>query len=110
MIFLTNPYACLLTPTCSSQSQLISLNFILQTIPQFSSYSIYDSKKLFLKIQVGCAAAAFVISLLYIIIFLVCRIKLDKRKVIPKRPDFNAPRAPPVFYANPANRYPYPPY
>jgi hypothetical protein len=89
---------------------LISLNFILQTIPQFSSYSIYDSKKLFLKIQVGCAAAAFVISLLYIIIFLVCRIKLDKRKVIPKRPDFNAPRAPPVFYANPANRYPYPPY
>lgn len=48
-------------------------------ISQFNSYTIYDSKKLFLEIQVGCAGLAFVLSIVYIIIFLVCRLKLRKR-------------------------------
>jgi hypothetical protein len=85
---------------------VISLNFILQTIPQFSNYSIYDSKIFFLKIQVSCAAAAFLISLIYIIIFLICRLKLHRRAIkdnpavslIPKRHDLRAAPALPVLH------------
>jgi hypothetical protein len=82
VIFILNPYTCILTPTCSTQSQVVSLNYIVQTISQFQYYSIYDSKKLFLEIQVGCAGLAFVLSIIYIVIFIVCRLKLRKRVTV----------------------------
>jgi hypothetical protein len=58
IIFILNPFACVLTSTCSSQPQVISLNFIMQLFPPFKNYSSYDSKKFFLQIQVGCAGRA----------------------------------------------------
>jgi hypothetical protein len=54
IIFILNPYTCILTRTCSTQPQVISLNSLMQLIPPFKNYSSYDSKKLFLEIQVGC--------------------------------------------------------
>lgn len=55
VIFILNPYTCVLTSTCSTQPQVISLNSLMQLIPAFKNYTSYDSKKFFLQIQVGCA-------------------------------------------------------
>ncbi|CAF4557341.1 unnamed protein product, partial [Rotaria sp. Silwood2] len=79
IVFIVNPYTCLLTSTCSTQSQLTSINYIIQKISQFSSYTIYDSKKFLLEIQVGCTGLVFILTIIYIIIFIVCRIKFSKR-------------------------------
>ena len=81
VIFILNPYTCILTPTCDSQPQSFSFNYIVQTIPQFENYSLYDSKKLFLEIQVGCAGLAFLTSVIYIVVFLFCRLKLRDRAI-----------------------------
>lgn len=82
VLFIIDPTMCILTPTCSTQPQTFSFNYVVQSISQFQSYSIYDSKKLFLQIQVGCASLAFLISVIYIIVFLVCRLKLRERAII----------------------------
>lgn len=108
VLFILDPTMCLLTPTCASQAQVFSYNNIVQTIPQFQSYTIYDSKKLFLQIQVGCAGLAFLISLIYIIIFLICRFKLRERAIIdnpntamlPRRHGLRVSRPP---YVNPTD-------
>jgi hypothetical protein len=55
IIFILNPYTCVLTPTCSTQPQVISINSLIQLIPSFKNYTSYDSKKFLLEIQVGCA-------------------------------------------------------
>jgi Na+/melibiose symporter-like transporter len=115
IVFITNPYTCLLTPSCSSQSQLTSTNFLTQTGSQFQYYSIYDSKKLFLEIQVGCAGLAFILTIVYIIIFLVCRLKLRKRAlednpaagVVAPRRGLRIAQASVVPYANLTNAAPY---
>jgi hypothetical protein len=72
------------------------LNSIIQSIPTFQNYTSYDSKKFFLEIQVGCAGVAFVISLIYIFIFIACRMKIRDRVVqdYPTHP--TAPSAPPL--------------
>lgn len=119
IIFILNPYTCILTPTCSTQSEIISLNYIVQQISQFKNYTIYDSKKLFLEIQVGCAGLAFLISIVYIIIFLICRLKLRKRSIIdnpavaaipPQKRGLRIAQPPPLPFTNPANIVPYKPY
>ncbi|CAF0851737.1 unnamed protein product [Adineta ricciae] len=103
IIFILNPYTCLLTSTCSTQPQVISLNSIMQLIPAFHDYSSYDSKKFFLQIQVGCAGGAFLISLLYIIIYIVCRMKLNGHvRDIPK-----VASAPPLPSGFPTAPQPY---
>jgi hypothetical protein len=56
VIFIVNPNTCLLTSTCSTRPQVISLNYIMQLIPPFKHYSIYDSKRFFLRIQVVSAS------------------------------------------------------
>lgn len=119
-----NPSTCILTTTCTSQSEWISLNWIMQLIPPFKNYTSTDSKKFFLEIQVGCAGkkkagcfffyfliylnlgAAFVISLIYIFIFIACRIKVRERVI----QDFPAPvaTAPPPPSLSPP-QYEYPP-
>jgi len=140
IIFILNPYTCVLTPKCSTQPQLISLNpiiqlispfknytystqptvvsfnSIMQLISPFKNYTSYDSKKFFLEIQVGCAGikkndslfymikylfysnigVAFIISLIYIFIFIARRIKITERIV----QDYPAPaiaHPPPVY-------------
>jgi hypothetical protein len=118
IIFITNPSTCILTPTCTNQSQITSINSAIQTIPQFSNYTIYDSKKLFLEIQVGCAGAAFLISIVFIITFLVCRLKLGKRAIkdnsaaafIPRRHGLRVAQASPVHYRDLPDTYPYAAY
>ncbi len=55
IIFILNPYTCILTPTCSTQPEVFSLNSVMQLIPAFKDYTTYDSKEFFLKIQVSCA-------------------------------------------------------
>ncbi|CAF1197581.1 unnamed protein product [Rotaria sordida] len=108
IVFILNPYTCLLTSTCSTQSQLTSLNYIIQKIPQFSNYTIYDSKKFLFLIQVGCAGLAFILTIIYIVIFIVCRIKFHKHitTVYPTM-DIHTPKhglrvaqAPPIPYGN----------
>jgi hypothetical protein len=113
IIFIINPYTCVLTPTCSTQSQIVSLNSIMQLIPAFENYTSYDSKKFFLEIQVGCASkeknswvfflrtifsigVAFVISLIYIFIFIACRIKIRDRLVQDYPAPPTAPPPPPL--------------
>ncbi|CAF4076828.1 unnamed protein product, partial [Rotaria sp. Silwood2] len=60
---------------------LVALGVVIafDIIPQFSSYTIYDSKKFLLEIQVGCTGLVFILTIIYIIIFIVCRIKFSKR-------------------------------
>ena len=38
-------------------------------------------KTLFLEIQVACAGLAFILSIIYIVIFIVCRLRLRKRAI-----------------------------
>ena len=78
-IFILNPTTCLLTFTCSSQPKKISLNFLMQRVPQFSTYTNYDSKKFFLQIQLICASIVFFFTCTYIFIFLRCQTKLQER-------------------------------
>lgn len=113
VIFITNPYTCILTPTCSNQTQLTSFNYVVQNISPFQSYSIYDSKKLFLQIQVGCAGLAFLISIIYVIIFLICRLKLRKRAIIdnPNAPIVHKKRGLRVAQTSTVSpAFPYAPY
>lgn len=113
IVFVLNPYTCLLTSTCSSQSQVISLNFLMQTLPQFSTYTSYDSKQLILEIQLGCTCLAFLLSIVYIIIFVVCRLKLMKNGVkdMPPTPKhgFRVAKAPELPWVSPVNFQPYTP-
>jgi len=90
IVFILNPSTCLLTPSCATQSEIISLNFIMTSISQFKYYTTFDSKKLFLEIQVGCAGLAFVLSLIYIVVYIVCKVKLKNRT----SDDFNGVSAP----------------
>jgi hypothetical protein len=115
VIFILNPYTCILTPTCSTQSPLTSINSVIQSIPQFSNYTTYNSKTLFLEIQVGCAGLAFLLSIIYIIIFIVCRLKFRKRTitdnptaaiVLPKR-GLRIAQAPPPLFTNRSRVVPY---
>ncbi len=118
IIFIITPSTCILTPTCGNQSQITSLNSAIQTIPQFSNYTIYDSKRLFLEIQVGCAGGAFLISIIMVIIFLVCRLKLRKHAVqnhqtpvfTPRRHGLRVAQAPPMYYPQLPDAYPYASY
>ena len=55
IIFILDPTTCILTPTCATQPQVISLNSIIQLIPPFKNYTASDSKKLLLEIQAGAA-------------------------------------------------------
>ncbi|UJR30891.1 hypothetical protein I4U23_018401 [Adineta vaga] len=104
IIFILNPYTCLLTSTCSSQPQFINLNSLIQLIPGFQNYTSYDSKRFFLQIQVGCAGAAFLISLIYIIIYIVCKVKLRVHvQDVPTKA--SAPPLPPGY---PIAQAPYP--
>ncbi|CAF2469618.1 unnamed protein product [Rotaria sp. Silwood2] len=99
VIFILNPDTCFLTPTCSTQSQIISLNYIMQMIPPFKNYTSYDSKKIFLEIQVGCAGVACIISFIYIVIYIACKMKIHQRVVH----DYSAPvivHPPPVPIAH----------
>ncbi len=152
IIFILNPYTCVLTPTCSTQPQLISLNPIIQLISPFNNYTYltstqppvvsfnsimqlispfknytsYDSKKFFLEIQVGCAGikkmilylymikyffysnigVAFIISLIYIFIYIARRIKITERIV----QDYPAPAIahPPPVYPPPPHQHEFP--
>ena len=119
IIFIITPTTCILTPTCTNQTQITSLISAIQTVPQFSSYSIYDAKRLFLEIQVGCAGGAFLISIIMIIIFIVCRVKLRKRPVqkhhqapvvTPRRHGLRVAQAPPMYYPQLPDAYPYASY
>ncbi|CAF1031580.1 unnamed protein product [Rotaria sordida] len=104
IIFILNPYTCFLTPKCSTQSQIISLNYLMQMIPTFRNYSSYDSKKLFLEIQVGCAGVACIVSFIYIIIYIVCKMKIHQRVVH----DYSAPviaHPPPIAPPPPPSPY-----
>ena len=78
-IFVMNPSTCILTLTCSSQPEVISLNFLMRRVPQFSNYTNYDSKTFFLRIQLICAIVVFILTLTYILIFLRCHAKLHHR-------------------------------
>lgn len=138
IIFILNPYTCLLTPKCSTQPQVVSLNSIMQLIPTFKNYSSYDSKKFFLEIQVGCVGKikisyyltllffnigiAFIISFIYIIIYIVCKTK-NRRRIDcdypapatapppPSNIQYPNPHASPMLWANQAmNAPPYAPY
>ncbi|CAM4806392.1 unnamed protein product [Rotaria magnacalcarata] len=91
IIFIMNPTTCWLTPTCSEQPQVVSLNYLIQMIPIFKNYTPYDSKKLFLEIQLGCAGVACIISFIYIITYIVCKIKVNKCAVY----DHSVPAQPP---------------
>lgn len=114
----------------------------MQLIPTFKNYSSYDLKKFFLQIQVACASkindsslhcrcffsliifssgAAFIISLIYIFIFIACRIRIRDRVVpdYPIRPTAPPPPAPAVNYEYPlsnsagvpwTSEVPYTPY
>lgn len=132
VIFILNPSTCILTPTCSSQPEVFSLNFIMQLFPMFKNYTALDSKKFFLTIQVGCAGkniwrfsfdnfelflrflgGAFVISALYILIYIICRSRIKNLVVqetrIPSAPNFPAqqfPYAPDVAITRPEPIYP----
>ncbi|CAF3489359.1 unnamed protein product [Rotaria sp. Silwood1] len=153
VIFILDPYTCFLTPTCSTQSQIISLNYLIQMIPSFKDYTSYDSKKLFLEIQVGCAGknydftffytidylysflnvgVACIISFIYIIIYIACKMKIRQRVVhdysapviahptlVPFAPPplpphhqhaFPVAEAPPMPWINQANNMPYATY
>ncbi|CAF0957916.1 unnamed protein product [Didymodactylos carnosus] len=77
--FILNPSTCLLTPTCTTQSEIINLQFIMTNIAPFKNYTFYDSKKLFLEIQVGCAGLALLLSIIYVIIYIVCKNKLKNQ-------------------------------
>ena len=55
IIFILNPFTCVLTATCATQPQVISFTSLMQLIPAFKNYSSYDLKKFFLQIQVSCA-------------------------------------------------------
>ncbi|CAF0849426.1 unnamed protein product [Rotaria sp. Silwood1] len=115
ILFILNPYICLSTSTCSTQSQLTSINYIIQKIPQFSSYTIYDSKKFLFEIQIGCAGLAFALTIIYIVIFIVCRIKYTKRDItVYPTMDIHTPKhglrvaqAPPIPYGNQSYIVPY---
>ncbi len=147
VIFILNPYTCVLTSTCSTQPQVVSLNSLMQSISPFQNYTSYDSKKFFLEIQVGCAGkkkndffvfyileylfysnigAAFIISLIYIIIFITCRIRIRERIVQdypapaiasappppPPQPhhEFPVAKTPPMPWTNQVTYAPYAPY
>ncbi|CAF0896751.1 unnamed protein product [Didymodactylos carnosus] len=120
-VFILNPYTCILTPSCSTQPQLISLNYLMTGISSFKNYSTYDSKKLFLEIQVGCAGLALLLSIIYVIIYIVCRVKLRNKTGVAAtaataatapnppavQPNNPYPQAPQAFQSN--NPYPVPP-
>ncbi len=118
IIFILNPYTCILTPTCSTQSEIISINVVAQGFPQFKNYTIYNSKQLLLEIQVGCAGVAFLTNMIYIIVFLVCRLQLRKRTIIdnpaaaiiPQQRGLRIAQAPPVLPTYPHNLISYTPY
>ena len=55
VIFILNPSTCILTPSCSTQAQLLSLTSIIQLVPFLKNYSSSDLKHLFLLVQVICA-------------------------------------------------------
>jgi len=99
----------------------------MQLIPPFKNYTSYDSKKFFLEIQVGCAGiekfnslfyiikyiffsnigVAFIISLIYIFIYIACRIKISQRIV----QDYPAPaiaHSPPVYPPLPLHHHEFP--
>ncbi len=68
--------------------------------------------------QVGCAGLAFLLTIVYIIVFLVCRLKLRKRTIqdnpaavipAPKR-GLRIAQAPIVPYTHLSNMNPYTPY
>ncbi|CAF0748245.1 unnamed protein product [Didymodactylos carnosus] len=79
IVFILNPHTCVLTSTCTTQSELISVQSVMNSITPFKNYTIYDSKKLFLEIQVGCAGLALLISLVYIIIYYICKTKFKNQ-------------------------------
>ena len=89
----------------------------MRTLPQFANYSSYDSKSLFLEIQLGCTGLAFLLSILYIVIFVVCRLKLIRHGVkdLPVAVTSTAEhglrvgKAPPLPWISPANLQPYKP-
>jgi len=118
IIFILNPYTCILTSTCSSQTALTQANFITSAVSQFRNYSTYDSKKLYLEIQVGCAGVAFLLSLIYIIVFLICRLKLRQRTlidnpnavVVPQTQGLRIARGPTVPYGQPITTQPFASY
>ncbi|CAF4115611.1 unnamed protein product [Rotaria magnacalcarata] len=76
--FLVNPYMCILTPACASQTPLTSYQF-MQNLPAFSNYTSYNSKKLFRLIQISCAGLAFILCIIYIVSYRIIlkRIQLE---------------------------------
>ncbi|CAF4049782.1 unnamed protein product [Rotaria magnacalcarata] len=74
IVFIINPYTCILTPTCTSRVSLTSFGFV-QALSPFTNYSSYDSKRLFFYIQIACGASAFLLSLIQLLILRFLRQK-----------------------------------
>ncbi|CAF0910691.1 unnamed protein product [Adineta steineri] len=79
IIFILHPDICLLTPTCSTQPQVVSLIDLLQKVPVFKYYTTHTAKKLFLEIQVVCVGIVFLMCLMYIVVYIACRMNIRTR-------------------------------
>ncbi|CAF0762511.1 unnamed protein product [Didymodactylos carnosus] len=97
-VFISKPYTCILTSSCTSNAaQTSGVYYTLQqsflnlfnALPPFKSYSSTQARFLFQSIQLGVGCLCFVLVLIYLIIYFVCKSKVEKPAVFPQPPILN---------------------